>query len=89
MARRNRIDIIHDILSKVSKKPDGLKKTHILYQANLSHNLLNLYMEELIGKEFLEEHEKKKIRLFRITDKGLQFLEQYDKMKEFENAFGL
>lgn len=50
-------------------------------------------MDELILKEMIliEEVKKKRTtsKMVHITDKGLGFLEEFRRMKEFTGAFGL
>lgn len=94
-ARRSRLELIFDILLAIQNKGGRIKPTHLMYKSNLSHKLLNLYLEELISKElvFIEEelHRKKKsmTKMILITDKGLGFLAEFRRMREFTDAFGL
>ena len=66
-----------------------------MYKSNLSHKLLNTYIEELVEKELVvvEEIQVKKrqtsTKTVVITDKGLGFLAEFRRMREFTNAFGL
>ncbi len=93
--RRSRLELIFDILMAIQFKGGRIKPTHLMYKSNLSHKLLSSYMDELIGKgmiEIQEEYVRKRkgnIKMIAITDKGLGFLEEYRKMREFTNAFGL
>ncbi len=86
--RRTKIDIINDILASIYAK-GKLKKTHVMYKANLSHKLLNLYLGELMGKGMVQEIVVKDIMYITITEKGVEFLNQFRKMKEFKDLFGL
>ena len=47
MGYRRKLDIIADMLL-VAGSGSGAKKTHIMYQANLSHRLLIKYLEEVV-----------------------------------------
>jgi predicted transcriptional regulator len=90
--RRTRIDIISDILVAIQNKGGRIKPTHLLYKANLSYQLLSEYLEELQGKEFIREEMvgKKQVKKeIILTEKGYGFLDQYNKMKEFQESFGL
>ena len=66
-----------------------------MYKSNLSHKLLNSYLDELIEKGLIaiEEEETRKNQKSNksviITDKGLGFLAEYRRMREFTDAFGL
>lgn len=94
-SRRSRLELIFDILIAIQNKGGKIKPTHLMYKSNLSHKLLNNYLEELMGKELVaieEEFSRKKknsTKMVIITDKGLGFLEEYRRMREFTNAFGL
>ena len=93
--RRSRLELIFDILLAIQNKGGTIKPTHLMYKSNLSHKLLNHYLEELVGKELVEiaEHQVKKrqksTKTVLITDKGLSFLAEYRRMREFTDAFGL
>ncbi|MFH1152065.1 MAG: winged helix-turn-helix domain-containing protein [Nanoarchaeota archaeon] len=87
MERRNRLNIIYDIL-KVIKAKGEIKKTHIMYQANLAHNQMKGYLNELYEKGFIENTGGKR-PLIGITKKGADFFQKYAQVREFEKTFGL
>ena len=90
MARkRNRIDIISDMLQSIQNKGGKIKPTHLMYKANMSHAQLKSYLEELVEKEFIEEIVFQKNKYLTLTDKGHKFLEKFHQMKEFEKTFRL
>ena len=94
-SRRSRLELIFDILTAIQNKGGRIKPTHLMYKSNLSHKLLNGYLEELLQKELVileEEPVKKKkrpMKVVKITDKGLSFLAEFRRMREFTDAFGL
>jgi len=94
-SRRSRLELIFDILLAIQNKGGRIKPTHLMYKSNLSHKLLNMYMEELIGKELIavqEEFHKKReapVKTILLTEKGSVFLAEYRRMREFTDAFGL
>jgi predicted transcriptional regulator len=87
--RRSRIDIIGDMLLAIQDKGGKIKPTHLMYKANLSHNLLHSYLEELVEKEMVKEMKLDDYKYLIITDKGIEFIQNIKKMKEFQKAFGL
>ena len=57
-ARRSRLELIYDILLAIQNKGGTIKPTHLMYKSNLSHKLLNHYLEELLGKELVAVAQK-------------------------------
>ena len=93
--RRSRLELVFDILLAIQNKGGKIKPTHLMYKSNLSHKLLNTYLEELAERGLVaveEEFNKKRkasSRAIIITDKGLGFLAEFRRMREFTDAFGL
>jgi predicted transcriptional regulator len=81
--RRDRHDIVVEILRT---SVEGKIKTHIMYKAKLSYAQLNEYLPLLIDKGFLENtsirHKRNLKRVYKTTDKGLRFLENFDSIKK-------
>lgn len=87
--RRDRLDIIGDILKAIQDKGGKIKPTHLLYKSNLSHEGMKRYVDELKVKMLInEEEDKNQNKHFIITDKGLKFLQDYRKIREFTDSFG-
>lgn len=87
--KRNKLEIIRDILRVIKEKNGRIKPTHILYKSNLSHQMMKEYLEELMAKQFIKELELKKGKTYEITSKGMNYLEEYSTIVNFTNAFGL
>ncbi|MBN1792157.1 hypothetical protein JW826_00520 [Candidatus Woesearchaeota archaeon] len=89
--KRSRIEIIYDMLLTINRKGGRIKPTHLMYKANLSHNQMKQYLEELSSKGLVaEDTEGKEARkVLTITDKGIAFINQFNQMREFEKTFGL
>lgn len=75
--RRGRFEIIGGILSLAR---DGARKTSLVYRANLNFNVVNRYLDLLI-QEGLISFDPSSERKFKTTEKGLEFLKIYKKMK--------
>ena len=93
-SRRSRLELVFDILQAIQNKGGTIKPTHLMYKSNLSHKLLNSYLDELISKEMIEimeiEGKKKKIsKMVALTEKGSGFLAEFRRIREFTEAFGL
>jgi predicted transcriptional regulator len=70
---RERIDIMADIL-RVAE--NFVKKTHIMFRANLSYRVLKKYLAELIAASLIRYNDDK--RCYILTDKGRKFLVLYE-----------
>lgn len=88
--KRGRLQIIHDILAAVRAKGGTIKPTHLLYKSNLSHQMMNEYLRDLIGKGFMQEHfDKKNAKTYTLTKKGYDYLAEYKTVIKFVESFGL
>ena len=87
--KRNKLEVIRDILKVIKEKNGKIKPTHILYKSNLSYQMMKEYLEELIKKELVIEKTLSKGKTYSVTDKGMNYLEEYNTIVDFTNAFGL
>ena len=87
--KRTRLEIIKDILEVVKNRNGKAKPTHILYKSNLSHQMMEIYLKELIAKKFVILSEEKNGKLYLITDKGINYLNKYKLISDFTQSFGL
>ena len=87
--KRSRTDILHDMLKIIQGNKGKIKRTHLMYKANLSHKQLKLYLNELIENNLIENKSLETTTLILITKKGAEFSVKYSQMKEFEKTFGL
>lgn len=83
------MDIIVDMLRSIQEKGGKIKPTHLMYKANLSHKLMTSYLEELINNEMVGEVQGKHSKYLIIKDKGIEFINEFKKMREFQETFGL
>ena len=72
-----------------SEGEDGAGPTKILYAANLSHDRLTQYIDELLEKELIQETADGDNRCYLLTEKGREFLIEYKKIERFSQAFGI
>jgi len=86
--KRSKLDIIRDILG-ILRSNKKTKITHLIYKANLSNNIIKGYIEELSKNGMMNEIIENKKKFYVITKKGLEFIEEYNKMKIFTDAYGL
>ncbi len=88
-ARRSRLEVIYDLLNSIKEKGGTIKPTHLLYKSNLSHKKMTEYITELIGKGFIEAKNKDGRKTYALTDKGLEYTNEFQRMKRFSESFGL
>ena len=74
--RRGKLEIIADIL--IVARGGGAKKTAIVYKANLNFNRVENYLHYLEEKGLIENASRE----YKTTEKGKEFLRDYQKMKE-------
>lgn len=87
--KRNRLEVIRDILTVIKQKNGTIKPTHILYKSNLSYAMMEEYLQELLDKEFITEGTKAGHKSYSITEKGNEYLDKYRLIAEFSESFGL
>ena len=87
--KRERLEVIFDILNAIRESNNNIKPTRLLYSSNLSPQMFRDYINELVNKGFIAETENKGRKIYSLTDKGFKFLEKYIIMIEFIENFGL
>lgn len=86
--KRDKMEIIHDILFVIEKKNGTAKQTQIMSKSNLSYKMMQYYLEDLLKKQFILEIGDKK-KTYIITEKGKMFIQKYRSIKDFREAFGI
>ena len=87
--KRDRLEVMHDMLQAIMDKGGNAKPTHVMYKSNLSHQMLTEYMSELMGKGLVMECFDKKKKTYGLTTKGYNFLKDYVLIKGFVDSYGL
>ncbi|MGA2791306.1 MAG: winged helix-turn-helix domain-containing protein [Candidatus Bathyarchaeia archaeon] len=79
---RTKVEILGSILKVAGH---GTLKTHIMYRANLSHRQLEKYLAFLENKGLLIEFvaEETGTNLYKVTEKGNEFLKEYTHLSEY------
>lgn len=83
---RSELKILVDILNVIKQEKES-KPTRILYKANLSHDRLNKYLEKLKSIGLIDEIEIES-KKYTLTEKGREFLKEFNKFEKFSSAFG-
>ncbi len=88
--KRERLEVVYDMLNIIRKNNNSIKPTPLLRQSNLSSQRYSEYFKELTQKEFIkEELDKKKRKHISLTDKGFKYLEKYKIIIGFIDEFEL
>jgi len=85
---RGKIEIMADVLALSTS---GIKKTHIMYRANLSYEQILHYLNQLLGKGLIAQDVSDGALVYRTTETGREFLACYSRMSDlitesYENA---
>ncbi|MFW9959070.1 MAG: winged helix-turn-helix domain-containing protein [Candidatus Odinarchaeota archaeon] len=88
---RSKMRILADMMRAIqSEGEEGAGPTKILYSANLSHDRLTQYLDELVEKELIKEmNPESNNRSYLLTEKGREFLREFVRMERFSEAFGI
>jgi predicted transcriptional regulator len=78
-SNRGKIEIMADILSLSTS---GIKKTHIMYRANLSYEQILYYLNELLSKALMVQDVNETHTTYRTTEKGREFLNCFARLCE-------
>lgn len=77
MKYRSSTEIIDSMLRSIRA---GATKTHIMYRAYMSYSQLKEYLKLLEEKQLIKYEPGS--QLYVLTDKGLRFMNAYDKINE-------
>ena len=87
---RNHQQIVADLLVATDQcGQQGIRTTSLLSKANLPHSRLEIFVKNLTGSGLINKIEYDGKNTFVITEKGILFLEEYQKFNNFANSFGL
>jgi predicted transcriptional regulator len=76
---RGKIEIMADVLALSTA---GIKKTHIMYRANLSYEQILHYLNQLLTKGLIAQDVSDGSLVYRTTEKGREFLICYSRITE-------
>jgi predicted transcriptional regulator len=80
LKNRSKVDIIYDILA--SAVDGGVKKTHIMYKANLSSEQMKFYFHTLVAHSLLtSDRDSEDNLIYKTTHKGVKFLQCFIQIK--------
>ena len=87
------MEIYNDILTAISHEVtnyddyheygSGVKRTHVQLKSNLAYDKFARYLNELENKRMIEQHPLK------ITERGIDFLQDYQRIADFVLEMGI
>ncbi len=79
------MEIYHDILDGIKKEltSGDAKPTRVQYHSNLAYDKFSSYLEELESRGMIEK------KPLLVTEKGKDFLQDYERIREFVNKMGV
>ena len=87
--KRDKLEIIEDLLLIIQKYQNKIKPTPLMRYANLSSASFQEYVNELLDKELIEVVIYSKRKHYALTQKGVEFIQQYQKLKGLIAEFNL
>ena len=87
---RNSLQIMTQVLESTQYAgQEGIPITSLIRRSNISHSRLTSLTKNLISSGLINKIEYNGKNTFVITEKGVLFLEEYQKFNNFANSFGL
>jgi len=84
---RSQLRIYVDIMRVIQREGNEAKPTRILYGANLSHDRLVKYLDELKTLDVIQETGTDE-KVYSLTQKGIEFMNNFRRVESFASAFG-
>jgi predicted transcriptional regulator len=83
--KRSKMEIYNDILTAIRLEliSGEVRPTRVQSLSNLAYDKLTRYLEELEGRKMISQNP------LLITDKGRDFLQDYDRIKDFLSEMGV
>jgi len=89
MQKRNKLEIIKDLLKIIQDNKNSIKITPLIRKSNLSSQRFSEYFDELTKKGFIKKQIIKDKGFIALTEKGIKYLEKYNSIINFINEFEL
>ena len=85
--RRNKLEIYFSIMNSIMQESMSMsivRPTRVQFLSNLSYDNLSKYLEELKEKKMIHSSDA-----ILLTERGRQFLKDYEKIRGFTERMGL
>jgi len=87
MAKRNKLEIIKDILTIIYKNKNKIKPTPLLRKTNISSSRFKEYFNDLKKRNLIIEKTTSNNKFISLTQKGEKFLQKYQTIIDFIEEF--
>lgn len=81
---RDRTSIMIDVLKVARNYSDGIKITHLMYQANLNYRMTMDIVRYLMKRDMIAMLDAQEKLYYKITEKGIFFLDTFEKFDLFK-----
>ena len=82
VTRRNRLKIMADVCEAAREE---ILKTQLMYKANLNIDQVQEYINFLLGIRLLRKSKSAGRTVYKTTNKGVRYLENFDKIRDLMN----
>ena len=89
---RSHPQVVADFLTTIiadGQRDDGARITQVLRRTSLTHRRMTDIVDKLLRSGLIHEAETRNGRKYSITDRGIEYIIEYNKFKEYASAFGL
>ena len=87
-SKRSRVDLYAEILQVIIRYPEGARITRLSYGVGVPVDRLKQLVESLCSYGLARKSSDEDVTVFRVTPRGLEFLDTYWKMRGFLEEFG-
>jgi predicted transcriptional regulator len=89
MKKRERLEIIYEILVLISNNHNQIKPTPLLRKSNLCSTQFEKYISELLEKEIIETQVVDSKKHYKLTKKGFKYIDEYKSFLKMLEEFDL
>lgn len=89
MKKRERLEIIYDMLVLINNNHNQIKSTPLLRKSNLSSSQFDKYILELLEKNFIEIQIVDSKKYYSLTKKGFEYISKYKLILKIIGDFDL
>lgn len=89
MKKRERLEIIYDMLVLINNNHNQMKPTPLLRKSNLSSSQFDKYILELLEKNFIEIFTVGSRKYYSLTKRGFEYINKYKVILKIIEDFDL